>query len=522
MDSLHVDEESSHTMNGNGTQIGSNHRDDKKLALAQDSAMFGELEAVEECIHHAFEAQACTNPQAPAVDAWDGKMSYAELDRVASTLAHHLVKFGAGPERVVGLMFDKSIWALVAMVAVMKAGSACVNLAPSQPLRRLESIVKKSKAVMIVTSPAHNSSARSLSSKVISVDDQFLDKLPLEVKCLPPVTSENSAYILFTSGSTGEPKGIVIEHGSLSSSAKAHGRQWHIGPGTRVFQFAAFTFDVSVADIFTSLSRGACICVPSESDRLEDLAGAVRRFKANWAFLTPSVASTIAPPAVPELKTLVIGGEPATKQLLLDWADHVELIVCYGPAECSVYCTGTAPAQSEQDPLNIGFPIGCRIFVSDPDNHNVLMPQGSIGEIIVQGRIVARGYLDEDVMNEPFLDVAPWASDGKSRLYKTGDLGRINSNGSINIEGRKDKQVKIRGQRVELGEIEHHLRNIFPSSSQILVHTPAGIRPEDLQHELVAFIVEPELDCMSDHDDVWADQVRDARDSLAGVLPSYM
>ncbi|KAH7042835.1 hypothetical protein B0J12DRAFT_761479 [Macrophomina phaseolina] len=511
----------SHTVNDNGSHINGNHQNGRNLAT--EPTISEEPKAVEECVHHAFEAQARENPQAPAVDAWDGNLCYAELDILASTLAHHLLELGAGPECVVGLMFDKSMWAVVAMVAVMKAGSACVNLAPGQPARRLQSIMRKSKAIMVVSSPTHNSSARTLSSNTVSVDAQFLSKLPRKTASLPLVAPRNPAYILFTSGSSGEPKGIVIEHGSLRSSSQAHGRQWHIGPGTRVFQFAAFTFDVSVADIFTSLSRGACVCVPSERGRIEDLAGAIRHFKANWTFLTPSVASTISPSAVPGLETLVLGGEPATRQLLRDWADHVELIVCYGPAECSVYCSGTAPAHREQDPLNIGFPVGCKIFIVDPDNHNILMPPGLTGEIVVQGRIVARGYLNQaDVTDGPFLDEIPWAGSWKARLYKTGDLGRINSDGSINIEGRKDMQVKIRGQRVELGEIEHHLKNIFLSSNHIIAHSPAQSRPGNVHHDLAAFVVGPETCRMSEDDGAWTDRVEHARDSLRGILPSYM
>lgn len=518
MGSLGTSESGSHTRNGTHTNRNPENGTTNVTSTEQWKASI----SIEGCIHHAFEARAREDPQAPAIDAWDGNLRYGELDVLASTLANHLIKLGAGPEIIIGLMFDKSVWAVVAMVAVLKAGSACVNLAPNQPRRRLEVILRKSKPIMILTATTYESLGRALHPKTLSVNSQSLSKMPQKTTISSPVSSRNPAYILFTSGSTGEPKGIVVEHGSLRSSSAAHGQQWHIEPGTRVFQFAAFTFDVSVADIFTSLSRGACICVPSEKERVEDLAGAIRRSKANWAFLTPSVASTISAAAVPELETLVIGGEPATKQLLIDWAVHVELIVCYGPAECSIYCTGTARVRADQDPLNIGFPIGCKIFIANPNNHHELMPAGYTGEIIVQSRIVARGYLNEAPgIDAPFLDAVPW-SEGHDRLYKTGDLGRINPDGSINIEGRKDTQVKIRGQRVELGEIEHHLKNNFVSSKRIIVHTPASSERFRSPHNLVAFVVVSEFNSMSEISGIWAEQAKNARNSLHATLPSYM
>jgi non-ribosomal peptide synthetase component F len=152
----------------------------------------------------------------------------------------------------------------------------------------------------------------------------------------PPNPSSAAAFILFSSGSTGRPKGIVLEHQAACTSTHAFSSAWGVGPGTCVFQFAAFIFDVSVADMAMSLTRGACVCIPSDHEHLHDTAGAIRRLRANYVSLAPSVAALLSPADVPGLKTLVLGGEAPTRENIRTWAACLNLVICYGPAEYGI------------------------------------------------------------------------------------------------------------------------------------------------------------------------------------------
>ena len=187
----------------------------------------------------------------------------------------------------------------------------------------------------------------------------------------------------------------------------------------------------------------------------------------NWASLTATVANLLEPCDIPCLRTLVLGGEASTKKIVETWSPALDLIIAYGPAECSINCLGAEPAKLENDPADLGYAIGCRLWITDTFDHNRLAPIGCIGELLVEGPIVARGYLHDKAKTEAAFVVNPaWVRSDKvrngevrRRFYKTGDLVRYNPDGTIHYVKRKDTQVKVHGQRVELGEIEYHVRN---------------------------------------------------------------
>ncbi|KAH8811061.1 hypothetical protein F5884DRAFT_668438 [Xylogone sp. PMI_703] len=439
------------------------------------------FEMVHSCVHELFAEQVTLRPDEEAICSWDATFTYSELDDVSTRLSNHLVSSGVHPGNLVPFCFDKSAWAVVSMLAVLKAGGACIALDAQHPVARLQKIVQDAGSQHIIAAPQHVSLCQTLAPTVVSVDASFVYSLPEKQQApVTSVTPQDPAFVVFTSGSTGVPKGVVLQHQAICTSGKAHGTTWDINPGTRVFQFAAYTFDVSLADNFTSLMRGACVCIPSPEDRFNNLAGAITKFNANWAFLTPSVASLVNPAAARCLSTLVLGGEAATQEVIRTWADEVDLIICYGPAEASVYCMGAAPAKITSRPEHLGKPFGCRLWIAEPHDHNRLTPIGCVGEILIEGPILAKGYLNNpEVTKRSFLESVPWmdaSHDQGWRLYKTGDLAKYNNDGSISFAGRKDAQVKLRGQRVELGEIEHHISLAIPTikgvSAQIV--SPPG------------------------------------------------
>ncbi|KAH8693923.1 putative nonribosomal peptide synthase [Talaromyces proteolyticus] len=430
------------------------------------------------CIHQIIEIQARETPNAEAICSWDGSFTYKEVDQLSNRLARFLIQQGVGPEVLVPYCFHKSAWTAIVMLAIVKAGGACVALDPGHPVDRIETIISNANAKVVITTAELSHKFGSLVPHVVAFSPEFLNILKDDSPIPCRTTSNNPVFVLFTSGSTGKPKGIVIEHGMFATSAAAHSQAFGITSESRVFQFAAYTFDVSVGDIFTTLMKGGCICVPSDIERMNNIAGAINRMKVNYSFLTPTVANLLSPAEVPTLKRLTLGGEASTYENIRTWAEHIDLIICYGPAECSVYCSANPPATLQSNPAILGKAVGAHIWIVDPTDHNRLTPVGCVGELVVQGPTVARGYLNEpEKTRDAFVDDPVWLSKsiaGKyRRIYKTGDLARYNPDGTLSFVARKDTQVKVRGQRVELAEIEVHLSQ-SPEIKHALLSVPSS------------------------------------------------
>ncbi|KPM37793.1 Nonribosomal peptide synthetase 1 [Neonectria ditissima] len=434
-------------------------------------------EAIESCVHDLFKQQAISRPDAPAIASWDMDFTYAELDLASTKLAHHISSLGVGLETFVLVCFDKSAFAMVAMLAVLKAGGACVPLDPAHPDAALQLRSEDTGASVALVAPSTVSRFSSMVKQAVAVDAELLASLSVpQDLSLPHVTPRNACFVIYTSGSTGRPKGVVLEHRGIATNAEYSGPKLGYERDSRVLQFASYTFDNSLAEIFTTLTRGACVCVPSDHERLNDLAGAINRLQVTLADITPTVACFLQPTDVPTLKTLALGGEAVTAKCVDIWRDHVSLQCCYGPSECSVNSTYCGDIAQPGKATNIGRAIGSVAWVVDATDHNSLVPIGCAGELLIDGPIVSRGYLNlPDKMAQSFITPPAWLesiSQGGNpdrRLYKTGDLVRYDSDGTLMYLGRKDTQVKLNGQRIELGEIEHHIEQNLPEGSQSAV-----------------------------------------------------
>jgi non-ribosomal peptide synthetase component F len=269
--------------------------------------------AVERCIHEVFAEQACARPEAPAICAWDGELTYGELDSLSTRLAHYLVELGVVPETVVPLYFEKSMWTTVAMLGVLKAGGAFLLLDPLLPPARLEMLCRKVRATVGVASRSCHAGLQDLQvvSASIILDSESVAQLPPSTG--PPkvaVLPNHTAYVVFTSGSTGEPKGCRMEHRSSSSAVVTHEPALGINQNTRALQFAAYSFAGALAETLLSLVSGGCVCIPSEQERREGLAQAIVKLSANWSFMTSTTLETINMGSVPTLRTICVGGEP--------------------------------------------------------------------------------------------------------------------------------------------------------------------------------------------------------------------
>ncbi|KAH7002686.1 hypothetical protein B0J12DRAFT_754035 [Macrophomina phaseolina] len=409
---------------------------------------------VDSCIHHLIERVTREHPDRLAIDAWDGRLTYAELDKLSSRLAAHLYNLGVRPEELVPVCMEKSAWTTVAMLSVLKAGGAFVPFDPEAPLARLLQLLDDTSASIVIASPK---TALRLQEHVqqIVVSPTFVSRLP-ERDIPQLVTPDNLAYVLFTSGSTGTPKGIMMQHSQFLASSTRYSPILQLDSTSRVLQFSAYTFDASIFEIWSTLTSGGCVCQMSEEQRMNDISGAIGRLGATVMFMTPTMLSIMAPEDVPSIRTVVTGGEVIPQDVFATWAPAVRLIEAYGPTETAVYATFQVDVTPDSDRLSIGNSFCCRPWVVDPETER-LLPVGAAGELWLDGPSVARGYLNNEAQTaKAFVTRRDWLDPSRlRRFYRTGDLVRFKKDGSLQFVGRKDTQVKIRGQRVELAEVEH-------------------------------------------------------------------
>ncbi|RHZ60208.1 nonribosomal peptide synthase Pes1 [Aspergillus thermomutatus] len=451
-------------------------------------------EAVEKCAHDIIFERCSTHPDAPAVCAWDGEVSYREMYTFASSFASYLASRGVGPETLVPICLDKSLWTIITILGILIAGGAYVPLDPAHPTSRHEEILAEVDARIVLCSPQYQSRYSGVVKTIIPVSKETIrayGALNGQAKRPSRVTPSNMAYAIFTSGSTGRAKGIIIDHRALASSAMAFGPIVHLTESSRAFQFASLTFDAAVMEILATLMHGGCICIPSEDERLNDVAGAIRRLNVTWTFLTPSIASIIEPSTVPSLEVLACGGEKLSREVVTKWAHRVKLINGYGPTETTIFAV-LNNVSPNSDPACIGYGIPCTLtWVVDPENHDRLTPLGAIGELALEGPALAREYLKNPSKTaEAFVDEPAWMRHFQSslpsprRIYKTGDLVRYNPDGSVEYISRKDHQVKLHGQRMELGEIEHRLHEDARVRHAVVILPKEGL----LQQRLVTIL----------------------------------
>ena len=423
------------------------------------------------CAHQLFAARAERTPDAVALRMEDVRLTYAELDRRANRLARHLRRRGVSVESRVAVCMERSPDLVVALLAVLKAGAAYVPLDPAYPRERLEYMLADSGAAAVVTVAALASVLPPTGASVVAVD--ALDgEIRRESEADPavPVDPENAAYLIYTSGSTGRPKGVVVRHRSLVNYAEAARADYGITAGERVLQFASISFDTSAEEIYPTLLGGATLVL-----RTEAMLGGAETFMARcaeWEITVLDLPTAYWHELVSEMertslrlpgcvRVVIIGGERALPEQVEAWArlaPGVRLVNTYGPTETTIVATAgeVAPAAASgpvSAPVPIGRPVAnARAYVLD--STLVPVPAGVGGELFVGGDGVARGYLGRPGLTAERFLPDPYSPLAGARMYRTGDRVRWRRDGTLDFLGRMDDQVKVRGFRVELGEVE--------------------------------------------------------------------
>ena len=393
-------------------------------------------------------------PAAPALLAPDRELSYAELWRRSEQVAAELQRRGVKRADGVALCLDKSPELVVAMVGILRAGAYFLPIDPHFARERLAGLLEDARPTLLLVDEV---GARHLSLAGSTPHWRVDRSLGAEVRpgpALPVVTPTDLAYLIYTSGSTGRPKGVLVEQAGLANLARTQAAITRIRPGQRILQFASISFDASVSEVFMALAGGGALwlepreVVPSPGE----FARQLQRARIDHATLPPALLALLPPQDFSGLRTLLMAGEAASPELYRAWSMDRALFNAYGPTETSV-CATMEEIVLGADVVTLGRPIAnLTAYVVDADGD--LQPTGVAGEIWVGGAGVARGYLGRpDLTAERFVP-DPRAVVPGARAYRTGDMGRVRADGRIEFLGRVDEQVKVRGFRVEPGEVE--------------------------------------------------------------------
>jgi amino acid adenylation domain-containing protein len=432
--------------------------------------------ALDQCIHHLFEAQVGIDPQAIALIGDDQSLTYAELNRRANQLAHYLRGHGVKADDRIAICVERSIEMVVGLLGILKAGAAYVPLDPAHPVERLGHMISDSRPVALLTQTRLQAQLPEIDGPTLLLDSaQCCQMLGTQPDHNPGgfALPGQLAYVLYTSGSTGLPKGVMVEHRNVVNLILHHIKLCEFTKFDRVMQFASFGFDTSITEIFPALSVGAQVVLRPAYLMVPDsrFVDFLRRHQITIADLPTAFwhqwASEVAQHrSMPDasLRLVIVGGEKAEQRHLQAWfaapaMQQVRWINTYGPTETTIYATAIRYAQTNDVPpheIPIGAPVAnTRVYILD--QHLQPLPIGVAGELYIAGSGVARGYLNlPDLSAERFIN-DPFSADPNARMYKSGDLGRWLEDGNIEYLGRSDFQVKIRGFRIELGEIEARL-----------------------------------------------------------------
>jgi len=465
--------------------------DERKLLLEAFNRTVHEFPKQEFFLHEGFTAQATRTPNAEAVRFNGQSLNYCQLDQRANQVAAWLRSRGIGPESLVGVCLERSFEMVIALLGVLKAGAAYVPLDPGYPPERLEFMLRDSNAAQVITTP---SIAQKMNFTAEAVTIEQMCAGPVAESIVTPVEDKHPAYVIYTSGSTGVPKGVMISHQAIANHMAWMADEFPLTPQDKVLQKTAFSFDASVWEFYAPLLAGACLVMaqPGGQQDREYLVQCLREEQITVLQLVPSQLQMLLEDEklknCTALKRVFCGGEALSSDLvrhLHRYLPQAGLYNLYGPTEATIDATcGKCSPEDLSVNATIGAPVAnTQVFLLDEEYEPV--PQGVKGELFIGGAGLARGYINRADLTADRFVPHPFPGLEGERLYRTGDLARWRDDQTLEFAGRKDHQVKVRGYRIELAEIEAALLE-HPALSQACVIVRED-NPGDKR--LVAYIV---------------------------------
>jgi amino acid adenylation domain-containing protein len=465
-----------------------------------------------------FQKQVFAAPQHVAVETADQKLTYRELDERSNQVARHLLQSGVKSNAIVALASGRDPAMLVGILGVLKAGAAYLPLDSLYPLSKLAFMVGDAQPVHVLNTirPALalplNCPATCLLTEWNSISAESTEALPDHSR------DEDLAYVIYTSGSSGRSKGVLLERRGLADMAKAHIRLFSIDQSSRVLQFSSLCFDASVSEIFMTLCGGGTLCM-AEAHQLipgQELLSLLEQREITNVLLPPSALAILPQRPLPKLRTLISGGERCHRDLVRRWGKGRAFFNAYGPTEGTVTATIHRCVESDEGDPPIGIARdNVNLYVLD--DARAAVADLEIGELYIGGTGIARGYLNQPELTTQHFSTDPFAKTG-GRMYRTGDLVRRRTDGALEFVGRTDHQVKVRGFRVELGEIESCLVQ-HPQVRQVAAKLCEFGQPDDShadQRIVAYFTCEPDGECITEELRSWL-----SRQLPTHAIPAY-
>lgn len=444
--------------------------------------------------------------------------TYSELGRQSAAICRLLISKGIGTGDFVGLCMDRTIFSIVALLGILRAGAAYVPMDSFHPTGRLAQIIEKAGIQHVVTDEAMKQKFKGLQVELVLPTRMEDNDIPENWAEETNADPSSPVYVMFTSGSTGSPKGVIHGHAAVSQSLLECIEDLAIDSSTKFMQSASLAFDASILEVFTPIVTGGALCMPSQDERNGYLESAMRKMGVTDAWLTSGLTQQIQPQNLPDLRSLSVGGESPSVESLATWAPHVKFNSLYGLTEAGVWDTAKLDMKADDNAKNIGRGLGCvSCWIVDPANVHKLRPFGAEGELLIQSPYLALGYLQEPEKEAAsFLDASSlkWklmiSPKNGTRLYRTGDLAKFNEHGEVIFIGRQNGFVKIRGLRVNLVEVESAINSNLRTGRSAVVVSDA----DSSNVEIIAFV---ETEAHS-HQNL-ADEMHTR---LADMIPSYM
>ncbi|MFA6231851.1 MAG: amino acid adenylation domain-containing protein [Rhodanobacter sp.] len=443
-----------------------------------------EQDQQDRCFHHLFAEQAARMPEALAAVCGTQQLTYRELDQRSNRLATYLQTLGVETEVVVGLYVERSLDTLIGLLGILKAGGVYLPLDADQPVERISYMLDDAGVAVLLTHAALGDALPTHWARVVHLDAQAgeIDRQP-DAAPASTAIADNLAYVIYTSGSTGQPKAAMLAHRGLCNLAQAQASAFGVRAGSRVLQFARLGFDASISEIAMTLSCGAMLYLNPASSLYSaaQLARGLADDAISVVTLPPSALTLLEDTPLPQLETLIVAGESCAPELAARWAARCRLINAYGPTEVTV-CASYAPCAPDARQMSIGRAMA-NVQLHVLDERLEPVPVGVAGELYIGGMGLARGYV-----NRPGLTAQRFIAHPRepgARLYRSGDRVRWLADGNLEFMGRLDGQVKIRGHRVEPGEIEACLSR-HPRLRQAVV---IAREDEPGRKRLVAYLV---------------------------------
>ncbi|KAI1204509.1 uncharacterized protein F4807DRAFT_331715 [Annulohypoxylon truncatum] len=451
---------------------------DHKQILAWNS--MPRVDVSKENVHQLIAKQALLNPDIEAVCSWDGSLSYYDLHRLSRVLARHLFASGLKPQTPVPVIVDKSRWAVVAMLAVLYTGAILVPV-DAEMVSSFAWVIKTVIPSFMLVSDHVQRHIDGLSTKVIVVNERTISAMSAQMvdMILPQPSLHDIACILFSSGSSGNAKGISYSHAALATACAGQGSTLLINPSSRVMQISSYSVDIALSEVFTTLVNGGCVCIPSSAERIVDFSGAAKRMRVNWTYLTPTLSRKVDTENLPDISVVCFRTRNLDSDVYITWINKTaKVLLVYGCPEACPLGLSTTELTLSKTSQCFGSPFCGNFWIVSPEDNNRLMPVGALGELVIGGPTLASWFNVSDT------NIKAWISKSKSRarslleksgshLFKTRHYVRYLEDGEIEFISDGSEETTIDGRKFRHSEVEPKLRQCLGSGVDVVVETIA-------------------------------------------------